>query len=220
MNRTLTGVVFAMAFAGAQAVPVTYTNEANFLAAIGGAADVVEDFNSFLSDQSFRNTSFDVGPFTLSSSGSNQNAGTQNQVDTTPFSFGNFSNVNGTTHAHFFITTLSGGTTASIQFDSPLTAFGATFKELANDTNITFTTQSGAKTLTPGIGLGVGFFGFVLDPGETLTSLTFVRGGGGGDGFGMDDVLLATTAVPEPGVLGLVLLGLAGARVRRPVAAR
>lgn len=210
-SNVLSGVFGAvlMAFATqtALAAPITYNSQAAYLAAIGGSADVTENFNAFVADQPFRNSSFDVGPFTLSSSGTSQNLNTQNTVDASPFSFGTFADVNGTTFAHFFIS--GGATTASIDFDMPIVGFGATFKELSNSTTISFTTQSGAKILTPGIGEGVAFFGFTLDPGETLTSFTFSRPSGG-DGFGMDDVLLAKQSIPEPGTLALFGLGLAG----------
>ncbi|WP_286263089.1 hypothetical protein [Thalassotalea atypica] len=187
---------------------ITYTNQADFLTAIGGAADITEDFNSYATDQSFRNASFDVGPFTLSSTGAVQNSNTQNQIDALPFSFGNFANVNDTTFAHFFLA--ANVTTATIAFDDEITAFGAFFKELSSTTSLTLTTSVGVEVVTKNIGTGVAFFGFTLDPGITMSSM-LVSTSSAGDGFGIDDVLLATsdsTTIPEPSSLILFLSAL------------
>ncbi|PTX55697.1 putative secreted protein [Litoreibacter ponti] len=209
--KTIVAIVTGLSaagFAGAATAATTFTSEANYLTAIGGSADVSENFNSFLADQSFRNSSFDVGPFSLSSSGSNQNRDTQNQIDTDPFSFGTFADVNGSPFAHFFLS--AGVTTATISFDTAITGFGATFKELATSTEILLTTNLGTRTINQNIGIDVGFFGFTLDAGETATALTF-SSTNRGDGFGMDNVLLSNSTpspVPLPAGLPLLLGGM------------
>ncbi|MFT6770390.1 PEP-CTERM sorting domain-containing protein [Congregibacter sp.] len=209
MKRILAFLCVVSVHLSSQAVPMIYTDEALFLAAIGGAADVSEDFNVFNTDQSFRNSSYDVGPFTLSSSGADQNSGTQNTIDASPFVFDSFANVDGTTFAHFFIHG-SNGTTASIGFDDAITGFGATFKQLDTATDITLATTAGSLVIDQNIGSGIGFFGFTLDLGVTATSLTFSRTSFS-DGFGMDNVLLETgVSVPAPATLALFGLGLAG----------
>lgn len=208
----LAATILTMPLLSVQAGPILFTDEAAFLANIGGVADITEDFNSYTTDQSFRNGSFDLGTFTLSSSGSAQNQNSQNAIDASPFAFNGASNIDSSSFAHFF---LSGGvTTATITFNEAISSFGATFRELSDSTSIGFTTTSGAKSITPGIGLGVAFFGFTLDPGEFITSFTFSRASRG-DGFGMDNVMLqnATStpgpgSIPEPSSIALLILAL------------
>lgn len=199
-------IIFAIVTNPANAAVIKYNDEATFLAVIGGSADISEDFNSFNTDKSFRNSSFDVGPFTLSSDGADQNLSTQNQIDAPPFSFGDFANIDDSTFAHFFIA--SGDTTATITFDNDITAFGALFKELSSSTSLVINTSDGIETVTQSIGQGVAFFGFVLDGGTTMNSLTFSTAVSG-DGFGIDDVLLKTSSqvnVASPSSLMFILL--------------
>lgn len=202
-----------------------FTSEADYLTAIGGTGDISESFDAFTQDQSFRNTSLDVGPFTLSSFGEEQNAGTQNQIDASPFSFNDFADLNGTPFAHIFLSSDLGGTIATFTFDTAITGFGAMFRELSANTILILETNTGTETINQDIGLDAAFFGFVLDMGQTATSITFMSTDVAdvGDGFGIDDVVLANVdpiaVVPLPAGLplflaGLGALGLLGRRVR------
>ena len=215
MTKRLAAAATVMMLGMSPALASTlYTSEASYLAAIGGTADISENFNAFTQDQSFRNTTLDVGPFSLSSSGEAQNRGTQNQIDVSPFSFNDFGDLNGSPFAHIFLSNDFGGTTATITFDTAITGFGAMFRELSANTVLVLETSTGTETIEQDIGRSSAFFGFVLEQGQTATSITFQLTDipEQEDGFGFDDVLLAHVSpiavVPLPAGLPLMLAGL------------
>ncbi|CAN0606547.1 unnamed protein product, partial [Ectocarpus sp. 12 AP-2014] len=91
----------------------------------------------------------------------------------------------------------------------------ASFGEVDPNTLISFVTASGngsVNTVRPNPN-GVSFFGFVLDPGEFITSFTFTTPVN--DGFGIDNVLLSTfdadpVDISEPNIFPLILGSLFG----------
>ncbi len=60
--------VFLALVSSTIAAPITFTNQASYLAAIGGSADITENSNSFTTDTFFQNGTLDVGPFSPTSS--------------------------------------------------------------------------------------------------------------------------------------------------------
>ena len=189
---------------------ITFTDEATFLAAIGGSSDVSEDFNQYATDQSFANGSIDVGAFVLSAQGAWHNS--QNIIDTSPFTFSGISAIDGTPYADFFVKEDSYGiTSAKIEFHSPVFAFGATFKELSNGTVLEFLTSSGQEQLQTNTSGSLQFLGFVASNGEAFSEIAFLPNGAR-DGFGLDNVHIGNSlsAVPIPAAVWLFGSGLIG----------
>ena len=195
------------------AAPVTFTNQGTFLSAIGGSADITEDFNSFASDTSFQDGTLDVGPFSLTSSGQFHNS--FNKIDVSPFQFGGSVPPNSSPYAGLYLDSRGDTfTSVTLTFDSPIKAFGADFGEIDPNTLISFATASGNGSINTVLASGLqGFFGFLLDAGEFITSFTFTTPVN--DGFGMDNVLLSNFAaepvnISEPNTIPLVLGALFG----------
>lgn len=211
ISFTVLITVFLALVSSSIAAPITFTNQANYLAAIGGSADISEDFNSYTSDASFQNGTVDVGPFSLSSSGPFHNK--LNIIDVKDFSFPDGTiDPNDSPYAGIFTeTTATGSTSMTWTFDDPIDAFGAVFREVDPTTLISFATSAGSGSIMTGIMNG--FFGFVLDPGQSITSFTFTTPVK--DGFGVDDVLLSSfeggaVNISEPNVFPLILGALFG----------
>lgn len=214
VSFTLSIFVFLALVSTTLAAPMTYTNQASYLAAIGGSADVTVDFNSFVTDTFYQNSTLDIGPFSLSSSGTVHN--NLNKIDVDRFSFPGTTDTDGTTHATIYLDSRgSTFTFATLTFDNPINGFGADFGEVDPNTLISFETTSGSgsvNTVTPNPG-GASFFGFVLDAGEFLTSFTFTTPVN--DGFGIDNVLLSNfesgpVGISEPNSIPLILGALFG----------
>lgn len=214
--RALTAVSCLAAMLSAHATTV-FDDESNFLAAIGGSADATADFNGFAADTTFLGSTVDVGPFSLSATGT-----VENKIDAPANTFGFL--LDNTTYAHLFVT--PDGTTARIDFDAPVIAFGALTANMNPATQWALTTSAGSEVIS---GNGVSstvFFGFVLDAGVTMTSILVstptAANGGVPDAFGIDNVLLALdqgapgpTPAPEPPLVALLAVGLVGVGLRR-----
>ena len=185
------------------AVIGVFTDRASFGDAVGPVLG--EDFNAFESDIPFHTTGFDVGPFTLSMTGSPLTNGTRNIIDAQPLMELIF-NVDGSTVAQALTTD---GTTFVITFDVPITAFGADFAALNEDVDRT-RIRVGTDILAPPVtgGNTVGFFGFQTD--SPFTTLEFVTSSltRPSDGYSLDNV--AFSPIPIPGALWLFGSGLLG----------
>ncbi|MEM8637485.1 MAG: PEP-CTERM sorting domain-containing protein [Cyanobacteria bacterium P01_G01_bin.54] len=193
----------------AEALVTTYTDRAAFQAAAG--TTVLEDFNSFTEDASFAGGGvLDVGDFTLS--------GTSpfpafNLVDVPPDNTISAFRIDGTPFVSTITNTVDSFT---IEFESEISAFGAEFNYISDDS------LSRVRTTSVDLGLGEpsieipflqpGFFGFVSD--TKFSSLTFTSNTG--DTWSLDNVEYAVAEVPEPGMLVcLAALGLLGVVTRK-----
>lgn len=128
--------------------------------------------------------------------------------------------VNGTRElvGHIFDPGAGGGTTNpgphTITFASPIWAFGADFESTLSGDNVTVTFAGMTIKFSDFlIAPGNGFLGVVAD--TTFSTIVFGTEDASGytaELFSIDDLSfsVAETAVPEPGMLGLVALGLAG----------
>lgn len=185
------------------AVIEVFTDRALFDAAVGPT--LVEDFNTFSTDIPFHTTPFDVGPLTLSMTGSPLTDGTRNKIDALPLE-DPIINVDNTTVA---LALTTDGTTFLITFEIPITAFGADFAALNEDVDRTRIIV-GSDILAPPVTVGntVRFFGFRAD--SPFTTLEFVTSSLTRplDGYSLDNV--AFSPVPIPGALWLFGSGLLG----------
>ncbi|WP_297526618.1 PEP-CTERM sorting domain-containing protein [Thiohalobacter sp.] len=233
---TLSGAM-ALGFAAvsAQAVPVTFFGEdtstagialgpnsaaarSSFLAGLTGVGN--EDFESFsLGATAPLNLTFPGSSGSLSATLN----GTGNIDDSGPGRFA--------TSGRLFWEASTGS--FDITFANPVSAFGFNGIDIGD-----FVTQQMTLTLTDvnnvvsqltvPHSLNIGnndnatlFFGFI-DAGNSYTSIAFTNAGGG-DIFAFDDMVVGDagqiTTVPEPGILALLGIGLAGfAGVRRKAA--
>ncbi|TQV83658.1 hypothetical protein [Denitrobaculum tricleocarpae] len=191
--------------------PLTFTRSIGFKNTLG-TIDHTVDFNSFAGDALFQNGELDAGPITLSSTGASHNS--LNKIEVSPFRFEIIAPSHTPFAALYLETSAAGTTTATMSFDVPIIGFGATFRALQRDTVISYTTATGSKTIVPGITNR--FFGFILEPAEFISSLTFSAPVA--NGFGIDNILLANAIIPsaaaatvdEPNSLVLMLMGVLG----------
>ncbi len=214
-------VMTAALAASANAVPAfaqftTYTNRTTFTAAAGPLT--TETFNSYATDTQFRTGAVDVGPFSLIGAGNRQDD--RNYIDASPYAFGSFFAVNGTSYVQGQVGGFSDGTSSfTIQFDAPISAFGADFSNLNDLPGITRIVV-GSTTLSPG---SVNFFGFTST--TAFSTVQFVSSNPGGpnsiDNFGLDNLSFTAPqvggAVPEPATWAMLIAGFAmvGTSLRR-----
>ncbi len=189
--------------------PLTFTSPIGYVNTLGGAVDIGVTFDDFASDAFFQNTSLDVGPLTISASGPAHNR--LNKVEVFPSTFEIIAPGPTTYAALYLRNAASGSTTVTLTFDNPIDAFAGTFREMDRNTVISYTTQMGSQMVTPGIANG--FFGFILESGQFISSLVFSTPVE--DGFGLDSLLISSAAaaiepspVTEPGTLSLLGLAL------------
>jgi hypothetical protein len=200
------------------AAPITFTSRAAWITAIGGSPSFNVDFSAFTVDTEFRTQTVDAGPFSLRQVGSDPAGPFRNMIDAPPFQF---SDNNGTTHASMF--TNFGFVTVDLTFDTSVSAWGADLFGAGGGTGEgvdidVLLDGGGVLTFEIPPTPSAGFFGFILDPGQTATKITFkshtnLPTTGLGEGFGMDNVaglLHGAEPIPEPATLVLLGTGLAG----------
>ena len=203
-----------MAFAGvvlgvssfANAGLISFTDRVSFNGAVGTSS--IEDFESFVSEESFRGSALDLGDFTVSMVDAISTI-TLNFIDIPPLSSSE-SDVNGTSHMKVFTNSSS---SLTFLFDSAITVFGADFRSL-NDSVVRTRLLVAGEVIDLPIAAGSGefsFFGFTSD--IAFTSVTFQ--GVMGDVYGIDNVSYSATDVPEPSTLAIFALGLMGLASRR-----
>ena len=203
---------------------IGYSDRASWLTAIGSVSGG-EDFQSFVADASFDNTTIALADgMSIGTSGLIGQSGT-NLIDVPPSNsgFGDLS-IDGSSYAQ--LGSFAADKNIFIAFAAPVSAFAADFVGL-NDNSVRtrielFSGDTLLDTLLPE-GLPCcttpRFIGFAGDAGETITEMRFVFNGVV-DAFGVDNIEIAE-AIGEPGVLALFALGLVGlafARRRRVAA--
>jgi len=204
MSRERTPIIALVFIVGmsslAQAAPIFYDNEANWLAAMQSVT--LEDFNSQTNGTPFHTTPLDVGPFTLSMTGTPSTSFGRNQIDTPPPQFSQF-DVDGTTIAN--VLTRSGDS-LFLTFDAAISGFGVNLASFNDDQLRTSILVAGGST-SPVIGPDgfVRFFGVTSDTPFTTVEFRGIDN----DGYGMDNVQFGN-AVPEPTTLAIAGLGLLG----------
>jgi len=200
----------------APAALATFTTRSAWQSAVAAAGLSVqynEGFDNFASDTSFHMAPLNVnGHFTLSQSGDDQVF--RNLIDVSPLGF---ADNNGTKHASLYTNfgTATTGTFVNMAFSSPIIAWGGDFSQdsLLELLNLNVNSPANAVMTIyqiPDTANGTFFFGFIGQPSAAVGSLTFLSrsdvAGTGGEGFGLDNVTVAT-AVPEPVGWSLLTIG-------------
>ncbi len=187
----------AFVLAPTTAAQTTAFNDHAQWSAAAGATSASEDFESFVSDASFEGASVAtaVGLLTVSSGG----LSFRNFVDVAPFAL---TDNGGTTHASCF-TNFDEPTELRITFAQPTRAFGGVVYQGAEYEGVELAAFSGAILLgTCAAGMnGARFVGLV----SASTPMTHVllrsvlwMQGSGGEGFGFDDLELASGCQAPP----------------------
>lgn len=197
----------AMLFSiNASAGILTFSDLASWTAASGGATGS-ENFNSFTTD-----TSISAG-VALSDGISASGSGSW-EIDANPFANNFECDVDGTSR-------LCGNNNSALTFSfaGGISAFAADFSSM-NDFSVrtSWNLFNGSTLLTnlspPTVsGQHDQFWGFVATAGEVITSMSTVHLNS--DTFGVDNIVITASSVPEPGTLILLSLGLFGISVRR-----
>ena len=196
----------------------TFEDRGAFEATLGADSFVVQDFNSFSNAADFRNSSISVGDITFS-----DNSGFRAGIGPAPTGVPTL-NIDDTPAVQLSARDSNG---ATLTFDTPRIAFGATFAAISNggrDTRIVFGEEANLAVPFRGAGGGTnaaGFFGFVSD--SPFESFSFRRFDGAlADGFAIDNVSSSASlaapdqVVPTPALLpGLIGMGTAAWRKRK-----
>jgi hypothetical protein len=156
-----------------------------------------ETFNSFASDQSFNGVNVDVGDFTLSA----ENVSTRNLIDVLPY-IGTVGDINGTPLLNYFLD----NTSATIVFDTAITAIGFDISDFGNVGNVSSLTVLDVTFDQTNITGSSQFFGFTSD--TAFTTLTFASTIN--DGFSIDDITYGNVSrVSAPAILSLYFVAFA-----------
>lgn len=207
--------------ATAQAAIVAYDSKTAFESVFVQTGS--EDFNGVAGQPSFSGTAFDLGSFSLMTSGANLSTDEgRNAIDQPPPLFSSF-NVDGTAFANILLN--ASDQTFTIVFSEAITAFGADFGGMNNSQARTSVTVAG-ETVVPSVTSGnqVRFFGVVSDVAFTTLVFAFNENN---DGFSMDNVVFGTGAfaadpvpLPAAAVLFAPAIGaLVGLRRKKKAAA-
>ena len=185
----------------------TFDTRASFDSAVGSTQS--ENFNSFVTEEAFSTAPLDVGPFSLSFTGTPSTDSNRNIIDIPPVAFSAF-NVDGTNVANV-LTEI--GDSLLLTFDVPILAFGADFGGFNNDfarTGIAFSNELLTPPVTPDS--EVTFFGFRSDvPFSGIEFRAFDN-----DSYGIDNV--AFRSIPEPNGIAIIIaltIGACGKRRRK-----
>ncbi len=180
----------------------TFTDRGLWEAEVGGSFSE-ETFNSYNVDTSFNNTNVDVGDFTLN--GTTAFGGVQ-IIDVQPLA-----TPSADIDSPIIRVAANSVSSFTATFDSPITAFGATFNGVSDNSAVTqLTAGSDVVGNVPEITLGnTGFFGFVADGSFSL--LTVDSANDVNDVFAMDNFVYASSSTPVPfevsPTLGLLTVG-------------
>lgn len=195
MRGVTASLVSVLAFATpAQSLTfTTFTNETDFRSAAGSLS--TETFNSFTADASFNNgVTVNLADFSLTGFGNSTDFGSRNLIDVSPFA-ASIVNINGTP---FVLGITQSGIGFNTTFNSPITAFGATFNGTSdfapNRLRVGNDVVGNLPVIFQG---GNGFFGFIAN--GSFATLTFdIPTGAGADAFGADNFLYSSSATPVP----------------------
>ncbi len=140
------------------------------------------------------------------------------------YDFGSGFNTTAEGHKFLRVSPTDNLTTVAFVFDQPIQAWGAYFTEVSTSGGeLTARYDDGTPVTRPIDGNyqnGVLFWGFVLDPGKSISRLELQMNAGAGDVYGVDDV--GFVAVPEPSAFAALLAGAIGLlaiarQVRKPL---
>ena len=195
----------------------TFTDRIGFDAAAGLLT--IEDFNSVAGQLSFAGVTLTVGDLTLETTGTPQTV-LRNFIDQPPLEFSSEFNIDDTALANVllrFDDVNDDDDIFTINFATPVTAFGADFGGINNVILRTAITILGEQIAMPINPLSSPtFFGLLSD--TAFSSLSFIQVGSDPDGFSIDNVTFS--AVPLPAALplfgsGLAVMGFLGWRSKR-----
>ena len=190
----------------------TFTMRTPWQNAVQGAPQFTETFGSITQDTYFQEASLSLTEFSLQQVGSDPIFGDfRNFIDVPPLEF---SDNDGNTNAALY--TKYGINTVSLTFTSPVYAWGADFFGAETGELESLVLMSGSSTIgTVPVTVNNGFFGFVVNPKQNITSITFESRLQNpdplvGQGFSLENVSGAyngTPISPTPEPSSLILLG-------------
>lgn len=214
--------VIALAASPAFSQVTTYSNRSQWSSAVGSPT-LLENFEGFLTDTSFRTALVNIagGQASLSREGADRGA-PFDTIDVPPYGGIDAMTSSGSTFAYLFTDAPEGassGTQVRLTFNTPIRAFGMDVYLGDVLEGLTIEIIGAANqvlgTIEPTSAPNGTFAGFVST--NLVTSLRFrstsVAAGGGGEAFGIDN--LAGSPVPAPSAAGALMLGLAVAGRRR-----
>jgi hypothetical protein len=204
------GILLCLAQSKAYADTINiFTSIAAWQAAVVGSPQFSETFSNFTQDTYFQTGPLNVGPFSLEQIGQNPFGDLGNLIDVPPLQFTDNS---GVTNAAMY--TKYGVSIDLMSFSGPVFAWGANFygAESSELENLILTAAGGGVVGTVPVTVDTGFFGFVISPSDGLSSITFESQIDNpdptiGQGFGLENVVGAYTAVTTPEPSSILLLG-------------
>ena len=192
--RSIGALAAWLIVSGTHAAAVTYTDKTAF---INDSAPLnLEDFNSQTEGSAFHSNPLDIGPFTISMTGTPvSDPPERNAIDAPPVQFPEF-DVDGTTIANV-LTNFAPPESLFLTFDVPIAAFGVDLANLNDDELRTEIIAAGVSTIPSASGgSAVRFFGIRSDTQFTTVEFRAILN----NGYGMDNVLFA---VPVPAAVWL-----------------
>ncbi len=193
---------------------ITYTNRATWAAA--ASPNGAENFNGFGADATFQNVSVAISNGTVTGE-PGSNGATTNKIDAPALEFGGFYSIDGTSE---LLGDVVGSQKITINFTSPVTAWGADFKGVADGGRTTrIDVYDSSNTLLGSVPMAsdgtnnqLQFYGFTVTMGAA-SRIELTGNTDGNDVFGVDNIQFTTgavAAVPEPSTFALFALGGAG----------